>query len=656
MGERVRWPRQLASAVLVAILLVGPPLLLVRLIGWPPVDRPRLAVWQWVRDPLTEQNLIVMVVVLAWLLWAFVAYTVTARTAVRLWAGVRWLRRLPLPTPWQATATGMAGAAALTIATPTTPNTSADHLVTVTGTSDSHHRGDTEQVDTTDGVVVPGGWLPREVADQVSTAVGLLWLRRRRAYRPTRPRQYAEDSEDLAPLPATVAAIQAATTGHPTPPSTRPQTTAGILPTGLPPTGVGLVGPGAPAAARGLLVTALLAALRQATAQVAITRRAVDMLLGPAAPRLRPGPGLRIADTAAHAAALLAGLPHATPPSPGGPMLILDGPPAGSLADTLTTGAATVVVLAPWQHTATWHVDADGHTHAPETATAGPRMCVLDPVATADLLTVTGHLRPPEPDNTPVHPVPRARIPLQTAPHRDSAEPGRRLRVRVLGEPALIIDGTPLVLRRTAARQALVFLAVHADGVDSHLMAEALWPGLPAHRLTGRLYTTLSELRTTARTTTGQPVIDRTGDRYRLHPDQVDVDLWHLRAAVNHAASTLTSDTTAWQAIIDAYTGDLAAGHPWPWLDPHREAARRQVLDAYAALAAAEPDPRRALAYLQDGIRVDPHNADLHQRAVHILTGLGEHTAAADLSDRYTRRSTAAGLAPDNEPARGGTT
>ncbi len=655
----MRWPRQLASALSVAILLVGPPLLLVRLVGWPSVGGPRLAIWQWVRDPLTEQNLIVMVVVLAWLLWAFVAYTVTVRTAVRLWAGVRWLRRLPLPTPWQATATGMASAAALTIATPTTPSPSADHLVTAAGTSDTHHRNDAEQVDTGDGVVVAGGWLPREVADQVSTAVGLLWLRRRRAYRPTRPRHYAEDAEDLAPLPATVAAIQAATVGRPTLPLTHPQTAAGILPTGFPPT-VGLVGPGALAAARGLLVTALLAALRQPTAQVVITRRAVDMLLGPAAPRLHPGPGLRIADTAAHAAALLAAPPRATPTSPGGPVLILDGPPAGSLADILTTGAATAVVLAPWPHATTWHVEADGHAPAPHTATAGPRMCVLDPVATADLLTVTGHLHPPEPDNTPAHPMSQTRIPRQTAPHRDTAQPGRRAQVRVLGEPALLIDGTPLTLRRTAARQALVFLAFHADGVDSHLMAEALWPGLPAHRLTGRLYTTLSELRTAVRSSTGLSVIDRTGDRYRLHPAQVDVDLWHLRAAVDHAASTLTGDTTAWQAVIDAYTGDLAAGHTWPWLDPHREATRRQVLDAYAALAAVEPNPRQALAYLQDGIRVDPYNADLHQRAVHILTGLGEHTAATDLSDRYTRRLTAAGLAPDDalhaEAARGGTT
>ncbi len=645
----MRWPRHVASLLLTAVLLVGPPILLVRVVGWPSVDTPRVALWQWVRDPLTEQNLILLLVVLAWLLWAFVAYLVTAATATRVWAGVRWLRRLPLPTPWQATATGMAGAAALTIATPTTPTADASHPGTTTSTTHTDH--DTvEQADTADGIAVPGGWLPDDLAQQVTAAAGLVWLRRRRAYRPTRPHRHTQDAEDLAPLPATVAVIQAATGSRPTPPVPAPD--GGLPPIGFPPTGVGLTGPGALDAARGLLITALLAAMRQNTVELVITRRAVDMLLGPAAPHLQPGTGLRIVDTAAHATTLPADVTPApsTGAEGGRRVLILDEPPPASLA----TSGATTVVLAAWPHATTWHVEADGHTHTPDMAHAGPRVCVLDAIATTDLLTVTGHLHPPTPD-TPTQPQPQVRIPRPTAPHHDTIRPDKRMLVRVLGEPALLIDGTARTLRRTAALQALVFLAVHPDGVDSHLMAEALWPGLPAHRLTGRLYTTLSEPRTAARTTTGLPIIDRTGDRYRLHPDHVDVDLWHLYRAVDHAAATLTDPTTAWQAVVDAYNGDLAAGHTWAWLDPHREIIRRHVLDAYAPLAAAAPDPRQAFAYLQDAIRVDPYNADLHQQAVRILTDLGEHAAAAELTDRHTRRLATAGLTAEGALIRGST-
>ncbi|MFY1577395.1 AfsR/SARP family transcriptional regulator [Verrucosispora sp. WMMD703] len=645
----MRWPRHVASLLLTAVLLVGPPILLVRLVGWPSIDSPQVALWQWVRDPLTEQNLILLLVGLAWLLWAFVAYFVTAATATRVWAGVRWLRRLPLPTPWQATATGMAGAAALTIATPTAPTPDASHPGTTTTTGTDHDI--VEQADTADGVALSGGWLPYEVAEQVTAAAGLVWLRRRRAYRPTRPHRHSQDAQDLAPLPSTVAAIQAATGSRPPPPVSAPA--AGLPPIGFPPTGVGLTGPGALDAARGLLITALLATLRQNTVELVITRRAVDILLGPAAPHLRPGAGLRIVDTAAHATALPADArPSLSHGAEGGRrVLILDEPPRSSLANS----GATMVVLTAWPHATTWYVEAGGHTRTSDTANAGPRVCVLDTVATTDLLTVTGHLQPPAPDTpTQPQPQPQVRVPRPTAPHHDTIRPDKRVLVRVLGEPALLVDGAALTVRRTAARQALVFLAVHPDGVDSHLMAEALWPGLPGQRLTGRLYTTLSELRTAARTA-GLPIIDRTGDRYRLHPDHVDVDLWYFHRAVDRAAAILADPSTAWQAVVDAYAGDLAAGHAWAWLDPHRESTRRHVLYAYAALAAAAPDPRQALAYLQDGIRVDPYNADLHHRAASILTSLGEHIAAADLTDRYTRRLATAGLTAEGALIRGGT-
>ena len=144
-------------------------------------------------------------------------------------------------------------------------------------------------------------------------------------------------------------------------------------------------------------------------------------------------------------------------------MLILDEPPPGSLAAPPRPRRRSC--WPAWPHATTWHVEADGNTHAPDTASVGPRVCVLDAVATTDLLTVTGHLHPPAPD-TPTQPQPQVRVPRPTAPHHDTIRPDKRMRVRVLGEPALLVDGTALALRRTAARQALVFLAVHPAGVD----------------------------------------------------------------------------------------------------------------------------------------------------------------------------------------------
>lgn len=96
--------------LLLTLLLVLPPVVLVRVVGWPVQGWPDVR--QWVAQPLTEQTLIVALTVLGWLVWLLLAVTVTVRAAVRVRAGARWLRAMPLPTPLQATATGMAGAAA----------------------------------------------------------------------------------------------------------------------------------------------------------------------------------------------------------------------------------------------------------------------------------------------------------------------------------------------------------------------------------------------------------------------------------------------------------------------------------------------------------------------------------------------------------------
>ncbi|MFG1888111.1 hypothetical protein ACGFIR_09610 [Micromonospora sp. NPDC049051] len=669
----MRWPRQVAYLLVLALLLVGPPVVLVRVVGWPANGGPDLR--QWVSQPLTAQTLAVALTVAAWAVWLMLAATVAVRVAARAWVGARWLRRVPLPTPLQATATGLAGAAAFgagahTGATAVGPQVA---LPVAAGTlyqsTDPDANGverldGVSEVDNAGGVVLREGWLPWDVAEQVAAAAGLVWLRRRRTYQPHKPRD-ARDDTDLAPLPETVATVQAALAAP-----TRPAPATGTVPDGpagsiasLPSGRIALTGPGALAAARGMLVTAALVGLRQPTvsAPFVITRAATRMLLD-ADIVARPWPGVEVAGSADDAGVLLASSAAARYSSEredtGRPVLICESAPRSEpLAVALAACAATAVFLDAGTAEVILHVDAAGHTHDPQRPDwVGPRLCVLDPVAATDLLTVITQAHPPD-----VHPgagstaatvttPKRPRIPRQATGERLDHPPDRaaagQLDLRVLGEPTLIADGTPVPIRRSAALQLLVFLAVHPDGGSSQQLVEAIWPGLPAHRLTGRLYTTLSDLRTTVRAACGLVVIDHIDNRYRLNPGFCDVDLWRLRTLAAHAATAVTSPATIWQAIADAYSGDLAAGHQWPWLDPAREATRRHVLDAYAALAAAEPDPRRALDFLQAGIRVDPYNQALHQQASKILTALGEHDTATELTDTYHRRLTAAGLRP----------
>lgn len=644
----------MGAALVVAVLAV-PPWLLATLAGpplpaWPTAAQLR----DWIADPLTAGTLTAGLTTLAWLLWFGLAYTIAVTVARRLRAGTRWLRRLPLPTPWQAAATSMAGAAALTTAhTPTAKPPAPPAPVSVDGLHQQHP--DVAWTHTGEGVVVPGGWLPDESAQQVAAAASLVWLRRRRAYQPGHP---TTDASQLTPLPDTVTAVQAAVTER-----QQSAATPGGAPAALPGLGVAFTGGGASDAARGVLVTRLLAALRDPsdTTRVLVTRAALTTLVPDIAAAGSAIPGLRVVETAEQASTLLSE-PTRTPPAHGIDadlselVLITDSLPsavARRLA-VLPLGRATVVTLGAGPLGATWHVDRHGHSRDDRTGQPGPRLCVLDRIAATDLLTVLTHPSPAAPDDAATAPPRadggRARIPRQ--PGRDTphtawqpSATARGVQLRVLGRPALLVDGQPVAIRRSAALQVLVFLAVHPDGATTTQLVQAIWPGLPAHTVTGRLYTTLSDLRAAIRAATTIPVVGHIDDRYHLDHGHVDVDLWRLHAAAHHAATTHTSPTHQWQNVIDAYAGDLAAGHTWAWVDPPREATRRLVLDAYTTAAAAHTDPHQRLRLLQDALHVDPYNRTLHQLTADQLNALGDPDGAARLLHAYQQRLLLTGIA-----------
>ncbi|MFC8848551.1 MULTISPECIES: hypothetical protein [unclassified Micromonospora] len=619
----MRWPRQVATAAALTTVLAGPPIVLAHTIGWPLPTRPtQEQLYRWISDPLTENTLIAGLALLAWTLWALLASITLRATATRLIKTVQRLRRVPLPTPMQATATGMAGAAALW--TPTTTSTATIDAPTPTPTPTTTNHQQTA----VPGVDIPGGWLPADTAQQIAAASALVWLRRRRAYQPQPPGQPRDDS-DLTPLPPTVTAVQAAT------PPTTPPTTTLVFPTG----GIGLTGLGAADAARGILLTTLLQALRPtghpATVVVA-TRDDLHRLLGPHTPALHHLPGLTVTDTLEEA---ITTLTHLSNSSSTPPTLLThtstDPATAARLATALTNTVG--VLIGAWTHGHTWHIEADGRTQ-PDTSSDPTRLCVLTDTAARDLLTVLA----PTPATPPATAVPRQRPPTPAPP--PAPPPPKPLTLQVLGNPTLRTDGTPVPIRRSAALQILVALAIHPDGRTTRELATAIWPGLVPHTVTRRLYTTLSDLRKDI-TATGHPnPIEHTNDRYHLNQQHIDVDLWRLDAAIDHAATALTDPTRACQTVIDRYTGDIAAHHTWPWLDPIREKTRRHVIDAHIALADHTPDLTMRLHRLQDALRVDPYNEHLHHLAADTLTALDKPQDARALLARYQQRL--AGMAP----------
>ncbi|MFD6263016.1 hypothetical protein ACFWFK_17980 [Micromonospora chalcea] len=635
--------RRLAGATVVLAVLAIPPWLLTTLTrahlpSWPTSTQLR----DWLTDPLTPATLTTGLIAVAWLLWLGMTYTVTVTAARRLRAGTRWVRHLPLPTPWQAAATSIAGAAALTTAH--TPTTQPPNPPTPVTADELQHPSATPQTEQ-GGVVVPGGWLPDDTAHHIAAAAALVWLRRRRAHQPGQP---DTDATQLTPLPATVTAVQAAIADQPPPPAA----TSGAVQAPLPPAGVCLAGDGADHAARGLLVTRLLTALRDPadTTPVIVTSNALARLLPTIADAAHTIPGLHVVDTFEQAAALVPAPRTSATADCGIPSLVFTTEPATAAPPNLP--GARVVTLDAGAPLSTWRVDRHGHTVDHQTGQPRPRMCVLDGTAAADLLAVLAQPTTAAPDpaaSVPARPIDRAqaKIPRQASrippptPRQPIETTATTAQLRVLGHPALLIDSNEVTIRRSAALQILVFLAVHPNGATTTQLVQALWPGLPAHTVTGRLYTTLSDLRSTIRATSADQVVVHTEDRYHLDP-RTHVDLWRLQAAAHHTATT--DAPGSWQAVIDAYNGDLAAGHTWPWIDPPREATRRLVLDAHTTAAAAQTDPHERLRLLQAAIRIDPYNQQLHQLAADQLNALGDSAAAADLLHTHWQRLRLAGI------------
>jgi DNA-binding SARP family transcriptional activator len=576
----MRWINRLGTAAILLGIVAGPPLLAGFWLTRHPWRSPtRAAILAWLEQPLTAETIVAGCVGAAVLGWLLLVGHLIRRGLASVAVAWRRMRRMPLPTPAQMTASSMAGVAALTLpttasATPSLPVVDAPHDAAAS-----------------DGVELPGGsWVPYPLVAAVAATSTLIWTNRRRRYRPGTPGPHGHlDDPDLQPLPP---AAQALTVTPP--PSTLPDLAP--LAGGM----LALTGPGAASAARGLLITAALASTTHGddpTYRVWASADSLVTLLPHTDPRLLSTIGIDVSHT----------------------------PPA-------TDSVGTVLVLGSHPTAATrWHVTADG-TATTSTTTGPQRVCVLDQQAATDLVDLVLLLR----DN-PATPQQRHQRRPTTGTKDPSPPPPGML--TLIGDCQLTVDQQPVRLRRSAGLQILAYLAVHPDGADAAHLTRTCWPGSQPATTTQRLHTTLSDLRKQLQPLLGADPILRRDQTYQLNPDAIDTDLRAWRNAVTTASSAIGTETLlrACRMVADLYTGDIAAGHHWPWIITAREAHRREAVDAYAVLADHAP-PAAALSLLQQAAIIDPHNDDIRQRAESILQRVPEHHQPSDTATDPRRR------------------
>ncbi|WP_233427387.1 BTAD domain-containing putative transcriptional regulator [Actinokineospora spheciospongiae] len=180
-------------------------------------------------------------------------------------------------------------------------------------------------------------------------------------------------------------------------------------------------------------------------------------------------------------------------------------------------------------------------------------------------------------------------------------------------------------------QELLVLLSLHPDGVTRDRLVSALWNEEPPARPTNALHTALSRMRHALATATDAAVTDIVSvgnGRYRLDPATVRVDYHRFARAVaaRRAASTDAARITAYREVIDSYGGPLAEGMEHEWIEPAREAIRRDAIDAVAALARAliDSDPHQTLDLLEIARSFDPHNELLYRDIMRLQQRLGQ--------------------------------
>lgn len=193
--------------------------------------------------------------------------------------------------------------------------------------------------------------------------------------------------------------------------------------------------------------------------------------------------------------------------------------------------------------------------------------------------------------------------------------------VSVLGPVS--VSGLPGVFRRAAARELVVYLAFHREGVRHGEWSLALWPDRPVSAAT--VHSTASDARRAlGRAADGAPRLP-CGSRLRLHPSVVaDVDRF--------AELTRSGTCESWVEAAGMVRGPLFGGlrrADWAILDGTY--AHVEALIVHALLQASENlrlDGRAAEAewVVRRGLLASPYDERLHRSLLLALSAQGNRT------------------------------
>ncbi|MEW9532860.1 hypothetical protein [Microbispora sp. NPDC049125] len=328
------------------------------------------------------------------------------------------------------------------------------------------------------------------------------------------------------------------------------------------------------------------------------------------------------------------------------------------LVTSSTTGVGALL-LGEWPCGTTCEVNEDHQVVKVEGQLA-------DEVSDAQLFHVTdseaaAHLRELLPEEAP------ASIAEEASPDpAPTAWDGPQLiRFSVLGPPTIRARGrsTPCELGWLQLN-ALVFLALHPEGVTRDQLTTALWP-----EDTGKdVHNTLRHLRNALVAASGYENPDRKrapfinasttqdGAAYRIDQALMSVDLWDYQAALEElrAASEPAVKLTALLRAAGLCNGELAHGLETEWIDEYRYPLTRSQADVLSQLAeqSEEEDPEQALIALERARVLDPDTEETYLRIVRLQLRLGRRDDARRTAKLLRQQTGALGISTSQRTER----
>lgn len=283
-------------------------------------------------------------------------------------------------------------------------------------------------------------------------------------------------------------------------------------------------------------------------------------------------------------------------------------------------------------------ITADGTAATEDDKLDGGRLATLTATDLAHLLAMIADTAArPEPGDdidTPAPPAATAN-PDRSAPNlaldpppTSTTETPAPVRLAVLGPVTVTTDNGPITTgMRSGSYAVLALLAAHPHGRTLDQIAADIHPDTDPTTAIKRIRTDITTARRVLRAANGNPepmfiVHDPATSRYHLDPNTIEVDLWRMLTAINHAnnAADDPAALTALREAADLYGGDFADGQDQAWVTDYATTHRHQILSVYARIAeileADQPDA--AVAALEQASRYDPINEELYQRIMRI--------------------------------------